>query len=147
MGETTSIKDSNKSASSSLFKRNVRKFMNNKLAVLGLVIIVVITIACVIGMIVGVDYGTPVITDMKQATFFWDGHYWTRLVRSCPCRRMLFYPDRCFLCDHEFRDRRHLGRSGRLFRWKSRYGPYSYLRNIPGIPTAGTCYDACGYRK
>lgn len=48
MGETTSIKDSNKSASSSLFKRNVRKFMNNKLAVLGLVIIVVITVACII---------------------------------------------------------------------------------------------------
>ena len=47
--------------------------MNNKLAVLGLVIIVVITIACVIGMIVGVDYGTPVITDMKQAPG--NGHF------------------------------------------------------------------------
>lgn len=41
--------------------------MNNKLAVLGLVIIVVITAACIIGMITGVDYGTPVLTDMKQA--------------------------------------------------------------------------------
>ena len=130
MGETTSIKDSNKSASSSLFKRNVRKFMNNKLAVLGLVIIVVITIACVIGMIVGVDYGTPLLTDMKQAPG--NGH---------------FFGTDTIGRDHEFRDRRYLGRSGRLFRWKSRYGPYSYLRNIPGIPTAGTCYDACGYRK
>ena len=63
----TSIKDQNKNAASSLFKRNVRKFMNNKLAVLGLVIILVITLSCVIGMIVGVDYGTPVLTEMKQA--------------------------------------------------------------------------------
>ena len=46
MGESvTSIKEQNKSASSSLFKRNVRKFMNNKLALIGLVIVVVITIA------------------------------------------------------------------------------------------------------
>ena len=41
--------------------------MNNKLAVLGLVIILVITLSCVIGMIIGVDYGTPVLTEMKQA--------------------------------------------------------------------------------
>lgn len=68
MGESvTSIKEQNKSASSSLFKRNVRKFMNNKLALIGLVIVVVITIACIIGMIMGVDYNTPVLSEMKQA--------------------------------------------------------------------------------
>ena len=33
-----SIKEQNKSAASSLLRRNVRKFMNNKLALLGLVV-------------------------------------------------------------------------------------------------------------
>ena len=42
-----SIKDQNKSASSSLLKKNVRKFMRNKLAVFGLVVVVVIVGACV----------------------------------------------------------------------------------------------------
>ena len=41
--------------------------MNNKLALIGLVIVVVITIACIIGMIMGVDYNTPVLSEMKQA--------------------------------------------------------------------------------
>ncbi|OUQ15567.1 peptide ABC transporter permease [Lachnoclostridium sp. An14] len=63
---TTSIKEQNKSAASSLFRRNVRKFMNNKLALLGLVVVVAITIACVIGFIAGVDFNTPVLPDMKK---------------------------------------------------------------------------------
>lgn len=62
----TSIKDQKKNASSSLFKRNVRKFMNNKLALLGLVIVVAITIACVLGAVLGVDYATPILPDMKK---------------------------------------------------------------------------------
>ena len=45
----TSIKEQNKNASSSLFKRNVRKFMNNKLALFGLVVVVVITVVCIVG--------------------------------------------------------------------------------------------------
>ena len=58
-GSAVSIKDQNKSASSSLMKKNIRKFMNNKLALFGLIVIVVMTIACVAGALVGVDYNTP----------------------------------------------------------------------------------------
>lgn len=38
--KTVSIKEQNKSAASSLMKKNIRKFLRNKLAVLGLVIVV-----------------------------------------------------------------------------------------------------------
>ena len=55
-----SIKEQNKSAASSLLRRNVRKFMNNKLALLGLVVVVAITIACIVGFIAGVDFNTPI---------------------------------------------------------------------------------------
>ncbi|HIT63875.1 MAG TPA: ABC transporter permease [Candidatus Ventrimonas merdavium] len=61
-----SIKEQNKSAASSLLRRNVRKFMNNKLALLGLVVVVAITIACIVGFIAGVDFNTPVLPDMKK---------------------------------------------------------------------------------
>ncbi|MDO5557997.1 MAG: ABC transporter permease [Oscillospiraceae bacterium] len=64
---TTNLKAQNKSAASSLFKKNVRKFMNNKLAVIGLVIIVVMTLACIIGAISGVDYTTPDLKNIKAA--------------------------------------------------------------------------------
>lgn len=37
---TASIKDQNKNEASSMFKRNVRKFMNNKLALFGLIVVV-----------------------------------------------------------------------------------------------------------
>ena len=40
--------------------------MNNKLALLGLVVVVAITIACVIGFIAGVDFNTPVLPDMQK---------------------------------------------------------------------------------
>lgn len=63
---TTSIKDQNKSAASSLFRRNVRKFMNNKLALFGLIVVVAITIACVVGFVMGVDYNTPMLPNMKK---------------------------------------------------------------------------------
>ena len=63
----TSIKNQNKSASSSLFKKNVRKFMNNKLALFGLIVIVVMTLGCIAGVIAGVDYNTPDLTSMKAA--------------------------------------------------------------------------------
>ena len=63
----TSIKEQNKNASSSLFKRNVRKFMNNKLALFGLVVVVVITVVCIVGTLMGVDYNTPVLSEMKAA--------------------------------------------------------------------------------
>lgn len=61
MSETASvsIKEQNKSASSSLMKKNLRKFLRNKLAVLGLVVILVILVACVGGALLGVDYSTP----------------------------------------------------------------------------------------
>ncbi|MEF9968864.1 MAG: ABC transporter permease [Ruthenibacterium sp.] len=65
--QTTSIKDQNKSATSSLLKKNIRKFMNNKLAVIGLVVVVLMIAACAIGAAVGVDYNTPQLTAMKKA--------------------------------------------------------------------------------
>ncbi len=64
---SASIKEQNKNMASALFKRNVRKFTQNKLAVLGLIIIVIITGASIVGMLMGLDYGTPVLTEMKQA--------------------------------------------------------------------------------
>jgi len=69
MSEVTnvSIKEQNKSAASSLLKKNVRKFLNNKLAVFGLVVVVIMTLACIIGAIMGVDYATPDLTNMKAA--------------------------------------------------------------------------------
>lgn len=59
------LKQQNKSAASSLLKKNVRKFMNNKLAVIGLIIIVLMTLICIIGAIAGVDYATPNLKNMK----------------------------------------------------------------------------------
>lgn len=62
-----SIKEQNKSAASSLLKKNIRKFLNNKLAVFGLVVVVVITVACVIAALAHIDYKTPDIRNMKTA--------------------------------------------------------------------------------
>ena len=64
---SASIKEQNKNMASALLKRNIRKFTQNKLAVLGLIIIVIITGASIAGMIMGLDYGTPVLTEMKKA--------------------------------------------------------------------------------
>ncbi|MDO5409388.1 MAG: ABC transporter permease [Lachnospiraceae bacterium] len=66
-GSAVSIKEQNKSAASSLMKKNIRKFMNNKLALLGLIVIVIMTIACIAGAVAGVDYNTPNPTVLKQA--------------------------------------------------------------------------------
>lgn len=65
--QTISIKEQNKSAASSLLKKRIRKFMNNKLALVGLIVVILITIACIIGALLGVDYNTPNLPDMKQA--------------------------------------------------------------------------------
>ncbi len=54
-------------ASSSLLKKKIRKFLNNRLAVFGLVIVVVMTLACLAGAVIGVDYNTPNLPDMKAA--------------------------------------------------------------------------------
>lgn len=62
-----SIKEQNKSAASSLMKKNIRKFLRNKLAVFGLAVIVVITVACIVAAVIGIDYSTPNPTIMKQA--------------------------------------------------------------------------------
>lgn len=64
-----------KKASSSLLKKNIRKFVNNKLAVIGLVVVVVMTIVCIGGAIAGVDYNTPVLTSMKKppSSQYWFG--------------------------------------------------------------------------
>ncbi len=64
---TVSIKEQNKSAASSLMKKNLRKFLRNKLAVLGLVVNLVILVACVAGALLGVDYSTPNPPIMRQA--------------------------------------------------------------------------------
>lgn len=61
-----SIKNQNKNMSSELLKRNIRKFSENKLATLGLLIVVIITVACIVGMMLGLEYGTPVLTEMKK---------------------------------------------------------------------------------
>lgn len=68
MSEATgSIRAQNKAAASSRFKKNIRKFVNNKLAVLGLVIVLVMVIACVAAFLMGVDYRTPDMTNMRAA--------------------------------------------------------------------------------
>lgn len=64
--KTVSIKEQNKSASSSLLKKNIRKFLRNKLAVFGLIVVVVMTIACVGAMLAGIDFATPNPTIMKK---------------------------------------------------------------------------------
>lgn len=64
--KTMSIKEQNKSAASSLMKKNIRKFLRNKLAVFGLVVIVVITAACIFAAVTGIDYGTPNPKIMKE---------------------------------------------------------------------------------
>ena len=63
--KTVSIKKQNKRASSSLMKKNIRKFMINKLAVLGLVIVVAMTVASIMSMVLKVDYSTPDLQNMK----------------------------------------------------------------------------------
>ncbi len=65
--QTLSLKESSKAASSSRLKKNIRKFLNNKLAVLGLVIVAVMTIACVGAFVMGVDYRTPDMTNLRAA--------------------------------------------------------------------------------
>lgn len=65
--KTMSIKEQNKSAASSLMKKNIRKFLRNKLAVFGLVVVVAMTIACVGAMLLGIDYSTPNPLIMKAA--------------------------------------------------------------------------------
>ena len=66
-GTNISIKAQNKSAASSLMKKNVRKFLRNKLAVLGLVVVVVMVVACAAAAILQIDYSTPDLTNMKDA--------------------------------------------------------------------------------
>ena len=65
--KTLSIKEQNKSAASSLLKKNVRKFLRNRLAVFGLVVVLVMTLACIGAAVVGIDYSTPNLPAMKQA--------------------------------------------------------------------------------
>ena len=63
--KTVSIKKQNKSAASSLMKKNIRKFMRNKLAVLGLVIVVAMTVASIMSMVLKLDYSMPDLRNMK----------------------------------------------------------------------------------
>lgn len=63
--KTASIKEQNKSAASSLMKKNIRKFLRNKLAVFGLVVIVIMTVACLAAFLGGMDYRTPDMTNMR----------------------------------------------------------------------------------
>ena len=64
--KSVSIKEQNKSAASSLLKKNVRKFLRNRLAVFGLVVVLVMTIACITAAVTGIDYSTPNLPDMKS---------------------------------------------------------------------------------
>ncbi|MFI3212541.1 MAG: ABC transporter permease [Eubacteriales bacterium] len=52
---------------SELFKKNLRKFLNNKLAIIGLVVVIIMTLASIIAVILGVDYATPDLTNLKAA--------------------------------------------------------------------------------
>ncbi|MFR8903141.1 MAG: hypothetical protein ACLVHS_04595 [Blautia wexlerae] len=63
---STSIKEQNKNMAFTLFRRNIRKFEQNKLAVFGLIIIVIVTGACITGKLTGIDYATPVLPEMKK---------------------------------------------------------------------------------
>ena len=65
--KTVSIKEQNKSAASSLMKKNIRKFLRNKLAVLGLVIVVVMIIASIMSVVLMLNYSTPDLRNMKVA--------------------------------------------------------------------------------
>ena len=65
--KTVSIKEQNKSAASSLMKKNIRKFLRNKLAVLGLVIVVVMIIASIMSVGLKLNYSTPDLRNMKVA--------------------------------------------------------------------------------
>lgn len=65
--KTDSIKEQNKSAASSLMKKNIRKFLRNKLAVLGLVIVVVMIIASIMSVVLKLNYSTPDLRNMKVA--------------------------------------------------------------------------------
>ena len=62
-----SMTKTNSAAGSSLAKRNIRKFMHNKLAVFGLLVVVAMTLACVLSAIIGVDYETPNLRVMRSA--------------------------------------------------------------------------------
>ena len=53
--------------SASLLKKKIRKFLNNRLALLGLLIVLVMTAACICGALVKVDYNTPDLANMKAA--------------------------------------------------------------------------------
>ena len=67
MSETTvSLKEQSKKSSSSLFRKNVRKFMNNKLAIIGLLVVVLMTAACIIGAVAGLDYASPDLQALKE---------------------------------------------------------------------------------
>lgn len=65
--KTVSIKEQNKSAASSLMKKNIRKFLRNKLAVLGLVMVVVMIIASIMSVVLKLNYSTPDLRNMKVA--------------------------------------------------------------------------------
>ena len=65
--DNKSILEENKNLASSQFKRNIRKFTSNKLAVIGLVIVVLMTAACLYALISGMDYKTPDLRNMRLA--------------------------------------------------------------------------------
>ncbi|MCF2661566.1 ABC transporter permease [Pseudoflavonifractor phocaeensis] len=48
-------------------KKNIRKFLRNKLAVFGLVVVALMTIACVVAFIGGIDFRTPDMANMRAA--------------------------------------------------------------------------------
>ena len=65
--KTMSIKEQNKGSATSLMKKNIRKFLRNKLAVFGLVVVALMTIACVVAFIGGIDFRTPDMMNMRAA--------------------------------------------------------------------------------
>lgn len=66
-GKIVSIKEQSKSAASSLLKKNIRKFLRNKLAVFGLIVVLVMTVICLAAYAGGVDYRTPDMTNLRAA--------------------------------------------------------------------------------
>lgn len=59
--------DPNKKRTSTPFRKNLRKFVRNRLAIFGLIIIVLMIAACLYAMLSGMDYKTPNLKNMRAA--------------------------------------------------------------------------------
>lgn len=66
MNMINNINKQDNSLRHSMINNNIKKFLNNKLAVIGLVVVIIITISCLMGVVLQVDYKTPDVRNMKS---------------------------------------------------------------------------------